>query len=232
MNHDKDVLLKGEEMATKVITSKVKNAGGNAAGAIIGHGGNRKSGIPPGESPINKALLGLLMFIGSEIMFFGGLISSFLILRAGTVSWPPVDQPRLPIQVTGLNTLFLLFSGYTMYRAVKAIRRGNLSVLVKWLSATAVLGAIFLTVQGYEWIRLVSYGLTFTSSVYGGTFYTLIGCHALHVLGAMIFLLLVLRKAVSREYSSHEHISVALSGVYWYFVVGIWPALYILVYLN
>ncbi len=224
--------LKGEEMATKGSTSNEKNAVGNAAGAIIGHDGNGKSGIPPGESPINKSLLGLLMFVGSEIMFFGGLISSFLILRAGTVTWPPVDQPRMPIAVTGLNTLFLLFSGYTMYRAVKAIRRGNLSVLVKWLYATAVLGAIFLTVQGYEWIGLVSYGLTFTSSVYGGTFYTLIGCHALHVLGAIIFLLLVLRKAVSREYSSHEHTSVALSGVYWYFVVSIWPVLYILVYLN
>ncbi len=123
---------------------------GGAASAIIGNDWNGKSGIPPGESPINKSLLGLLMFVGSEIMFFGGLISSFLILRAGTVTWPPVEQPRLPIAVTGLNTLFLLFSGYTMYRAVKAIRRGNLSVLVKWLYATAVLGAIFLTVQGYS----------------------------------------------------------------------------------
>lgn len=70
-------------MAAKLSASKVKNTGGNGAGAIIEHDGNGKSGIPPGESPINKSLLGLLMFVGSEIMFFGGLISSFLILRAG-----------------------------------------------------------------------------------------------------------------------------------------------------
>lgn len=211
-------------MATEIIIPEAPEGRRDGVSSIVGYGGN-----PP---PINKALLGLLMFLGTEVMFFAGLISAFIILRAGSVTWPPPDQPRIPIEVTGINTLFLIFSGYTMYRAVKAIRQGNSQTLIKWLSSTAVLGAIFLTIQGSEWIRLVNYGLTFASSIYGGTFYTLIGCHGLHVLMAMIFLLFVLKKAVSSYYSLHEHTGVVLCGMYWYFVVGIWPILYILVYLN
>ena len=85
------------------------------------------------ESLINKSLLGLLIFLGTEIMFFAGLLSAFFVLRAGSVDWPPSGQPRLPIAITGVNTLLLLFSGYTVYRAVKVIREGNARALTRWL---------------------------------------------------------------------------------------------------
>lgn len=201
-----------------------------SSGCGVGTGGESTSGRPPFQPSVNRALFGLLLFLSTEMMFFGGLICTFVILRAGHITWPPFAQPRLPVAVTGINTLFLLISGYTMQRAMQAIRQGQSQTLIRWLLATAVLGAIFLTVQGSEWIRLVSYGLTFSSSVYGGTFYAIIGCHGLHVLGAMICLLVVLKKALDRRYSGTNHIGVTLCGVYWYFVVGIWPILYVLVY--
>ncbi|MFQ5674389.1 MAG: heme-copper oxidase subunit III [bacterium] len=204
-------------MTTKTIAHRLKENGDSRALVF--------------ESPVNRGLLGLLAFIGTEVMFFGGLISAFIILRAGTLTWPPIDQPRLPVAVTGINTFILLFSGFTMAQAIRSIRAQN-SNLTRWLLATAALGAIFLVVQGSEWLRLVGYGLTFTSSIYGGTFYTLIGFHALHVVGAMIALLFVLRKSFLQKYTPADHDGVILCGAYWYFVVAIWPMLYILVYLN
>jgi heme/copper-type cytochrome/quinol oxidase subunit 3 len=184
------------------------------------------------ELPINSSLFGLLVFLGTEAMFFAGLISAFLILRAGSGAWPPADQPRLPVEVTAINTLVLLTSAYTMHRGVKAIRSGQQKTLTRWLALTGVLGTVFLGVQGVEWVRLVSYGLTFTSSLYGATFYTLIGCHGMHVLAAVIVLLIVFSRALNKSYSATNHAGLELCQVYWFFVAGIWPVLYVLVYLS
>jgi heme/copper-type cytochrome/quinol oxidase subunit 3 len=184
------------------------------------------------ELPINRSLFGLLVFLGTEAMFFAGLISAYLILRAGSGVWPPVDQPRLPVAVTAINTLVLLVSAYTMHRGVKAIRSGQQKSLTHWLALTGVLGTIFLGVQGVEWFRLLSYGLTFTSSLYGATFYTVIGCHGLHVLAAVVVLLVVFSRALNKNYSALNHTGLELCRVYWFFVVGIWPVLYVLVYLS
>ena len=213
---------------TTVTAVKKRNRSSDRSNGFDGGGyGSAADGVP-----FNKSIFGLLVFLTTEVMFFGGLISTFLILRAGSPLWPPPGQPRLPVGVTAVNTLVLLLSAWTMRRAVRAIRAGERSALVRWLAATAVLGGTFLAVQGTEWVRLVKYGLTFASSVYAGTFYSIIGAHGLHVLGGMTFLLVVLRKAVSQSYSARGHLGVTLSSIYWYFVVGIWPVLYVLVYLS
>jgi cytochrome c oxidase subunit 3 len=180
---------------------------------------------------ITNARLGLSMFLASEAMFFAGLIGAFLVFRLSKAAWPPPFQPRLPVAVTGVNTIILLLSGLTMYMAVRAVCAGKPSGLVKSLLATAVLGGIFLSVQGYEWIRLVDYGLTMSSGVYGATFYTLIGCHAFHVLGAVLWLVTVAIRAGQGRYTAQNHTGVELCGMYWTFVVGLWPVLYGLVYL-
>lgn len=159
-------------------------------------------------------------------MFFAGLLSAFLILRAGASGWPPPGQPRLPVAVTGANTFILLLSGVTVYLALRAIRAGDAKGMRRWLLSTALLGAVFLTVQGSEWVRLVRYGLTFTSSLYGATFYTLIGAHGLHVAAAVGALVLVLVRALHGAYSAQQHTDVTLIRMYWFFVVGIWPVLY------
>lgn len=187
----------------------------------------------PGSGPIvPNAVIGTLIFLGAEAMLFGGLISIFLVLRAGDVAWPPADQPRLPILVTTVNTLILLLSGYTVQRAGGAVRRDRAPQLQRWLTATVLLGALFLGVQGVEWTRLIRYGLSATQSNYGGTFYTLIGCHALHVFGGVVLLLAVLRGARRSRYSARSCGAVEACRLYWSFVVGVWPPLYVLVYLS
>ena len=183
--------------------------------------------------PMSNARLAILILLGAEMMFFAGLIGTFLVFRLGSVTWPPPSQAdvRLPIGVTGINTIVLLLSGYTMIRALRAVRRDSQKELRRWLLVTGLLGAIFLVVQGSEWVRLVHHGFTLSSGVYGSIFYVLIGCHALHVLVAVVWELSVLAKAFGGGFSADRHVGVEICTIYWTFVVGLWPILYVMVYL-
>ena len=181
----------------------------------------------------SNARLAILMLLGAELMLFAGLIGAFLVFRIGSITWPPPSQVtvRLPVVVTGLNTIILLLSGYTMFQAFREIRRNNQSGLKIWLLSTGILGSIFLVVQGTEWVRLVHYGLTLSSGVYGSIFYVLIGCHALHVFSAILWLLTALVRAIAGRFSASQHIGVEMCTIYWTFVVALWPILYLLVYI-
>lgn len=180
------------------------------------------------EPPVSNARLAMLMFLGAEAMFFAGLIGAFLVLRFGSAIWPPPGQPYLPVGVTGVNTVILLFSAYTMRRAMREDRQG----VIRWLLVTVFLGTVFLGVQGYEWVRLVRFGFTWANGTYGATFYTLIGIHGAHVFGAVLWLLIVLAGASGNRFSATRHVGLTLCGMYWYFVVGLWPVLFTLVYLS
>jgi heme/copper-type cytochrome/quinol oxidase subunit 3 len=173
----------------------------------------------------------MLFFLSAEVMFFAGLISAFFVLRLAAPVWPPPLQPRLPVLVTGVNTLVLLASSLALVTALRALRRGDGRALVERLAATAALGALFLAVQGYEWARLVHYGLTVTSGAYGATFYTLIGFHAAHVLGALVWLTVTLGLAARGRFRDGNVSVLRACATYWHFVVGLWPILYVVVYL-
>ncbi|MBF8254878.1 MAG: cytochrome [Deltaproteobacteria bacterium] len=194
-------------------------------------GGGEPPPVLP-QIPIgNNLWLAVLMFIGAEAMFFAGLMGAYIVFRVGAAVWPPPFQPRLPVGVTGVNTVFLLASAVTIRVALRSARRGDGTGLVRWLGLTALLGATFLAVQGYEWAKLIQFGLTVSSSVYGGLFYTLIGFHALHVFGALIWLLVVFTLARRGRYTNDRYLSVQTCAMFWTFVVALWPALYGLVYL-
>jgi cytochrome c oxidase subunit III len=197
---------------------------------IVKHGG-REPPVRHGRPLGSNRWLGVVMFLGAEAMFFAGLMGAYLVFRVGAAAWPPPFQPRLPIGITGVNTVILLVSALTMARALKAVRANDRRKLAGWLGLTALLGAIFLMIQGYEWAQLIGFGLTVSSSVYGGLFYLLIGFHALHVLGALVWLLVVLWFARNGSYSPTSHVGVQTCGLYWTFVVALWPVLYGLVYL-
>jgi len=195
------------------------------------------SGGPPrppvrAETPIgSNAWLAVLMFLGAEAMFFAGLIGAFIVFRVGSPIWPPPFQPRLPLGVTGVNTVILVLSAFTMRQALHSARVGQCTRIVRFLAVTAALGGIFLLIQGYEWMRLIHFGLTMSSSVYGGLFYTLIGFHGLHVLGALIWLFGVFFQARRERYTKERYEGLQTCTMYWTFVVALWPILYGLVYL-
>ena len=185
------------------------------------------------QQPTNNARLAILILLGAEIMFFAGLIGTFLVFRLGSVTWPPPSQVdvRLPVGITGINTIILLLSGYTMVRALRAVRKDRQKELRSSLLVTGSLGVIFLLVQGSEWARLVHHGFTLSSGVYGSIFYVLIGCHALHVLVAVVWELSVFAKALGGGFSVDRHVGVEICTIYWTFVVVLWPILYVMVYL-
>ena len=177
-------------------------------------------------------ILGMYLFIASELILFMTLLFILYWLRAGlSVEWPPPDQPRLPIGITGINTIFLMVSGYTMHRAYRAVKQNASKQLTRWLMITCVLGVVFLTVQGFEWIRLMSFGLSMASSLYGAMFYSIIGLHALHVIVTVFFLLYLWVRSTTGIYTAEKHKGVVLGYMFWLFVVLIWPILYVLVYL-
>jgi heme/copper-type cytochrome/quinol oxidase subunit 3 len=173
----------------------------------------------------------MTFFLGAEVMFFAALVSGFLVLRMAAPLWPPPLQPRLPVEVTGINTLVLLASSLTMLAATRAHRRGDAARLQRRLGQTALLGALFVAVQGYEWLQLLHYGLTLSSGAYGTTFYMLIGTHAVHVLGALVWLGVTLRLAVRGRFAGGRAGMLRACAIYWHFVVALWPILYVAVYL-
>jgi len=191
-------------------------------------GGGPPSSLKP---PVSNARLGMLMLIGAETMLFSGLIGAYVMFRFGSVAWPSAHL-YLPVGVTWINTFVLLFSCYTMHRAIRALRTDDRRGLVHDLSITGVLGATFLSIQGYEWTQLIRDGLTISTGVYGATFYTLIGCHALHVLAAVIWLLVVVWLARRGRFSRRNSVGVDICGMYWYYVGALWVVLFALVYLN
>lgn len=194
-------------------------------------GGGPRPPARPGAPIANNAWLAVLMFLGAEAMFFAGLIGAYLVFRVGSQVWPPPFQPRLPTGMTAVNTVILLASAVTMRFALRANRRGEQVRLVALLSWTAAAGATFLLIQGYEWMQLLHFGLTVSSSVYGGLFYTIIGFHAAHVFGALIWLAVVWARARRGRYTRQNYVGLQTCAMYWTFVVALWPLLYGLVYL-
>jgi heme/copper-type cytochrome/quinol oxidase subunit 3 len=174
-----------------------------------------------------KAQIGMVFFLAAEAMFFAGLISAYWVLRAQVSPWPPPAQPRLPVLVTGINTLILIGSGTAFWQTRQAVDRGCRFCIVGWLGLAGLGGAVFLGVQGYEWIRLIGFGLTTVRNIYGGLFYIVIGTHAVHVLAGLVFLLVVFLQAVQPGGRTGP---LAACRMYWTFVVGVWPVLYALVY--
>ena len=175
------------------------------------------------DTAVSHAALGMLIFVVCEIMFFGGLVSAYLVGSAGQ-DWPPAGQPRLPVWTTAFNTAVLLLSGWFMKRITNTHKAGT----TKNLGIAMILGLFFVGFQGIEWTRLISHGLTMSSSTYGSYFYLIIGAHATHALAALCLLAFVFYR--TRQGALNRGLFEA-SRIFWLFVVGLWPVLYILVYL-
>ncbi len=180
------------------------------------------------EQRADAVRVGIVVLLVAETMLFGGLVAAFLVFRLGSPAWPPQGEPRLPVGITALGTAVLLWSGHAMRRAVGAADRRSLCLR---LEQAALGGAIFLFMQGFEWARLVRFGFTAPSGVYGATFYVLVGAHAAHVAAALGWLVLLRAQAGRARGNRPAPGPLAAAGLYWTFVVLLWPVLWGLVYL-
>ena len=192
----------------------------------------RRGAQPPSSTapPVSNARIAVLALLVAETMLFSGLIGAYLVYRVGTRDWPPPNLPRLPLAVTWVNTLVLMASGFTVLGALRAVRRGDQRGLRRGLALTALLGLIFVAVQGSEWVRLIHHGLTMSAGMYGATFYVLIGTHAAHVVGAVLWLGIVLWWAMHGQFAIGRDGAVEACTIYWLFVCALWLVLFGLVY--
>lgn len=196
--------------------------------AVRGAGRLRVAAKARREPLVASAVMAMLIFVVMEVMFFAGLISAFAIIKAGAMVWPPPDQPRLPVERTALNTSALLASGAALLLARRAFRRRSRASVEGLLLAAIALGAGFVLFQGVEWVALIRQGLTLTSSSLGSFFYLIVGLHALHAviaLGLLVYTWVRLR----RGWLASSQLATA--EIFWYFVVFVWPVLYLTVYL-
>jgi cytochrome c oxidase subunit 3 len=171
--------------------------------------------------------MGMLIFVIVEVMVFAALISAFSIIRASAIIWPPLGQPRLPLEETAINTAALLASGVLLVVARRRFAHNPLRARPPLLFAM-LLGAFFVVFQGAEWLALIGEGLTLSSSSLGSFFYLIVGLHALHA-AAALGLLAYTWRLLGRGWLASSQLAAA--EVFWYFVVGLWPVLYLVVYL-
>jgi len=182
----------------------------------------------PRKPAISNVVLGTVVFVIAEVMFFTALISAYLVIRAGAgLRWVPPPDVRLPVEATAINTIALLVSGVLMVLATILFARANVGK-ARWAFLGAMgLGAAFVVLQGQEWLKLIGIGMTMVSGVFGASFFLLIGTHGLHAVTAIVamgYLWLKMGKGTLQV----EHLRAMT--VYWLFIVGIWPVLYRLVY--
>jgi cytochrome c oxidase subunit 3/cytochrome o ubiquinol oxidase subunit 3 len=190
--------------------------------------------VPPTivpERTLSPGQWGVLSFLVSEVALFGTLIVTYIFYLGKDVVGPTPGE-ALTLLVVSINTAILLSSSGTIYVAEKALHRGNQGGFILWWLATIVLGALFLVGTAYEWYGLiVDRGLTISRNLFGTTYYTLVGLHALHVTGGVTIMLIVLGLALRRQVTSANRAGVGLVSWYWHFVDGVWIVVFTVVYL-
>ncbi len=186
---------------------------------------------------ISNPVLGMLLFITSEVMFFGGLFAAYFSIRANTLQWPPINpETSEPFHLAilpfvGPATILLILSSVTCQLAVWAIRRDDRVGFLRNMTVTVVLGIVFLAMQVTDYAILGGEGLTLSSGTYGTTYYTLTGFHGAHVLGGVIMLIVVLYRGMAGQFSARHYDAVEGASLYWHFVDVVWILLFSLLYL-
>jgi len=177
---------------------------------------------------VPSGLLGMVIFIGTEVMFFAGLISAFTISKAGAPrdAWNLPAGHVLPLAATAVNTVALFVSGALLWIAGRQYR-GRSAVATQTLLAAIFFGALFVTLQGREWVGLIGRGVTLRSSALGAFFYVIVGTHAVHAVAALAGLGVAWWRLRAGRLSYGFFLA---AQTFWYFVVLIWPVIYARVY--
>ena len=184
-----------------------------------------QTGIPNGK-------LGMWLFLASEVMLFGGLLSSYVILRTGSPSFGMPAREALGVPWATLNTFVLITSSVSMVLALSAMQDGRLPAFRNFMLLTIGLGFVFLGIKSYEYMHKISEGITITSSLFGSFYFTLTGLHALHVIGGLVFNTYVLVEGLKGRIITPEHPDrLEYAGLYWHFVDIVWVFLFPLIYL-
>lgn len=189
--------------------------------------------LEPAESPLTPeswGKLGMWNFLAADAMTFGGLLAAYGALRYGDPNWPnPADILGIPL--TAFMTFLLICSSVTMVESLAGMRQGNQAKCVRFLALTVLGGACFLGLQAYEWTELIMHGQSIQKNNFGATFFVLTGFHGLHVFSGVVYLSIILIRAILGKYDAHKTWEIEIAGLYWHFVDLIWILVFTFVYL-
>jgi cytochrome c oxidase subunit 3 len=188
---------------------------------------------------MDVALLGMLLFIASEVMFFAALFGVYFNVRATSNPWPPEGTDFISWHGSGLFglgisvliTIVLVSSSFTMQWATDRIRKGDRTGMNRGLLITLVLGVTFLGLMMFEYYTLVTnedFGIN--TGVYGSLFFTMTGFHGAHVLGGIVGIAVVLARGMRGQFSAQHHVAVEAVHYYWHFVDVVWIFLFLTIY--
>jgi cytochrome c oxidase subunit 3 len=200
------------------------------AASIAAHGHDHH-GPPPANrsSRVEPALLGMLLFIISEVMVFGAFFTAYFFIRvvADGHTWFPIDGKDLPVAVAGVNTAILVSSSLTLHWAQTSIKNGNRFGLQAGMTATFLLGLTFLFVQINEYVHI---GFAPQDNAQATVFFSLTGLHGAHVTIGLILLGMVTVRSFRGHFSPEHHHGVEIPGIYWHFVDVMWIVVYTTIY--
>lgn len=180
---------------------------------------------------MEKNKLAMVLFILSESTFFALLILAYAYFRTVPDSGPTPQSSLSPL-VTGVFSLFLFFSSFTVWLAGRRLRQQKAKEMAIWLLVTVILGTVFLVGQGIEWAKLISEGTTVSRNLFGTTFFTLTGFHGAHVAVGLVMLGTLFGFAQARAFRGRESSALESISLYWHFVDGVWVLIFSLVYLT
>ncbi|WP_449417204.1 cytochrome c oxidase subunit 3 [Phormidium nigroviride] len=173
-------------------------------------------------------VFGLLTFLASESLMFGGFFAAYLLLRGATEVWPP-EGTEVELLLPTINTIILVSSSFVIHMGDTAVKKNDVKGMRLWYAVTALMGIIFLGGQAYEYLTL-GYGLT--ENVFANCFYLMTGFHGLHVLiGVCLILGVIWRSRREGHYSNVKHTGIEMAEIYWHFVDIIWIILFTLLYI-
>jgi len=180
------------------------------------------------EEHADLRVWGLITFLASESLMFGGFFATYLLIRGATAQWPP-EGTEVELILPTINTIILVSSSFVIHLGDTAIKKNDVNGLRKWYILTAIMGAVFLGGQVYEYMTL-GYGLT--SNIFANCFYLMTGFHGLHVFVGLLLILGVLwRSRRPNHYNDSKHVGVEMAEIYWHFVDIIWIVLFSLLYI-
>jgi cytochrome c oxidase subunit 3 len=194
-----------------------------------GHAGHEHHGPPPAHksSRVEAPLLGMLLFIISEVMIFGAFFTAYFFIRIAEGEPWPAPGTHLPVPVAFVNTLILVSSSFTLHWAETSIKRGNRFGLKAGMLSTFLLGCTFLFIQINEYANI---GFAPQDHAQQTIFYSLTGLHGSHVFVGLLILLAVTVRAFRGHYSPESHRGVDIPGIYWHFVDIMWIVVFTTVY--
>jgi cytochrome c oxidase subunit III len=179
------------------------------------------------SSRVDAQVLGMLLFIISEVMVFGAFFTAYFFIRVvGGAEWP-AEGTELPVAIAGVNTCILVSSSLTMHWALESAKSDNRWGLQAGIVTTFLLGATFLFVQINEYIHV---GFSPQDSAQGTIFYGLTGLHGAHVFIGLTLLAMVVIRSFRGHFSSQGYLGVEVPGIYWHFVDVMWIIVYTTIY--